>query len=128
MKKVVYFDEHDQQDMLKDDLKINIHTLQHCKKQDETKVDDLSRSSLADRVAKANSSSDSKKIWVVFTTIFGVLLATHSIAFFVAEFGIAQRKNTYNEYAPSQKCMAALMDSKFYVTDTKNYELWMGEY
>jgi hypothetical protein len=111
--KKVAFEEH-QQDVFKED-------------EQETKVDYSSRSSLAVRVANANSSSDSKKFSVILMTIFGVLLAVHSAAFLVSEFGIAERKNTYDEYTPSQKCLTALRDSKFDMLDTKNYELWMDE-
>lgn len=130
MKKVAFGEQHDdkQKEMFEDDLKKQKHTLKNYKKQDETNIDYSSRSSLAVRVAKANNSSDSKQIWVVFMTIFGVLVVVHSIAFFITEFGITQRKNTYDEYSPSQKCMATLRDSKFDLLDTKNYELWMGEY
>ncbi|GFH55455.1 hypothetical protein CTEN210_11931 [Chaetoceros tenuissimus] len=86
------------------------------------------KSSLALRLFKANHTArDSKKMWLIFSTITVILFTVHSLAFFVTEFGIADRRNKYNQYTASEKCMASFKDSKFDVLNTNDYDKWMDE-
>lgn len=86
------------------------------------------KSSLALRLFKANNSArDSKKLWLIFSTIAVILFTVHSLSFLVTEFGIADRRNNYNQYTASEKCMESFKNSKFDILNTNDYDKWMGK-
>lgn len=86
------------------------------------------KSSLALRLFKANNTArDSKKLWAIFSTIAAILFSVHSLAFFVTEFGIADRRNEYNQYTVAENCMISFKDAKFDILNTNDYGKWMGK-